>query len=363
MPQPCVVPRRRPAASAPARPRVRAASMSALLAAVAGALLVPVSCGPVPDTRSPDVDLKPPQVQSVQASSPAEISIQFDEEAALSDGKTRITPPLAVQQVTAAGSRVVVQAEAQAPGRRYDLEAEARDTHGNTASFDAEFYGYNARTPALLINELTPRGSGSHPDAVELKCLAAGNIGGVVLYLGCPEDNDGRFVFPPLEVAAGAFIVLHLKPSGDPAEVDETSRPDQSGGFDALPTAWDFWMKDSPGLPGNNGVLSVYDRPGGSVRDAVVWSNRTSQSDEQYGGFGSEQMRCRVEELVRLGAWKAAGQRVSPEDAVNPEGSTATRSLCRAADGRDTNSAADWHIVPTRKASLGTENSDDVYAP
>ena len=47
-----------------------------------------------------------------------------------------------------------------------------------------QFYGFNARVPRLLINEFTPRGSGNHPDLVELKTLTAGNMGGVVLYLG-----------------------------------------------------------------------------------------------------------------------------------------------------------------------------------
>jgi hypothetical protein len=327
------------------------------------AALAAVSCGPLSDSRPAVVDLLPPQVRSVVASSPAEVDISFDEEAALSDGKTRITPPLAVEQVTASGTSVVLHAGPQSPGSRYSLEAEARDSNGNTASFAAEFYGYNGRVPPLLLNEFTPRGSGAHPDAVEIKCLGSGNIGGVVLYLGSPGSHDARYVFPALEVAAGAFVVLHLKPTGDPAEVDETADPASSRGSDASDRAYDFWMKDAPGLPGNNGVLSLCDRPGGACRDAVIWSNRTMESDELYGGFGSEQMRVRAEELALLGAWRQAGARLTPEDAVNPEGSTGTRSVCRSSGSLDTDGAGDWHIVPTRKATFGAENSDEVYAP
>ncbi len=327
------------------------------------AALAASSCGPLSDSRSTDVDLIPPRVQSVQAAGPAEIAITFDEPAELTPGKTRIVPALAVEGAASSGSSVILRGEPQTPGARYSLEAEARDGHGNTASFAAEFYGYNGRVPPLLINEITPRGSGSHPDAVELKCLGAGSLGGVVLYLGSPGNHDGRYVFPPLEVTSGAFIVLHLKPSGDPSEVDETSDPAASGGYDASPAAYDFWMRDGPGLPGNNGALSVCDRPGGECVDAVLWSNRTSQSDEQYGGFGSEQMQIRAEELAACGAWRAAGARITPEDAVSPEGSTGTRSLCRSSDSCDSNRSDDWHIVPTRKASFGAENSDEVYAP
>ncbi len=145
--------------------------VAALLAVAAAAALV--SCGPVADPRARDVDLLPPQVQSVQSEGPTTISVTFDEAAELCEEKTRITPALAVAAVpgvlpdgapdavrNAASNRVTLRGTPQVPGQRYLLEAEARDNRGNTASFAAEFYGYNARVPGLLINEVTPRGSG-----------------------------------------------------------------------------------------------------------------------------------------------------------------------------------------------------------
>ena len=219
----------------------------------------------------------------------------------------------------------------------------------------------DGRVPRLLINELTPRGSGNHPDVVELKALAAGNVGGAVLYLGTPGSYDARLVFPPLEVAAGSFLVVHLRPSGDPGEVDETTDMAASAGFDASDTAFDFWMRDGKGLGGNNGVVSLFDRPGGTCLDGVLYSNRTVESDELYAGFGSEETRARAEELAACGAWAPAGARITPEDGVNPEGSTGTRSLCRSAASDDSNRAHDWHIVPTRRSTIGARNSDEVY--
>ena len=326
-------------------------------------VLLTASCGPLPDSRMKDTDLLPPQVQSVQALGPGEISISFDEDAVLSADKTRITPPLAVSDVTGSSKNVLLRGEPQAPGRLYSLEAEARDAHGNSTSFVAQFYGFNARVPRLLINEFTPRGSGNHPDLVELKALSAGNMGGVVFYMGSPESHDARMVFPPFEVEAGSFCVIHLKPSGDAGEVDETGDAAASKGFDAMDTAFDFWFRDGRGLGGNNGALSLCDRVGGTCLDAVLYSNRTNQSDEQYGGFGSEEMRARADELVKCGSWKPAGARVSPEDGVSPEGSTGTRSICRSSASTDSNRPEDWHIVPTRKATFGSDNSDEVYAP
>ena len=110
-------------------------------------------------------------------------------------------------------------------------------------------------------------------------------------------------------------------------------------------------------------MVSLYDRPGGVCLDGVLYSNRTSQSDSRYRGFGSTVLLAQAEELVRDGGWKAAGSRVLPEDALSPEGSTATRSICRTSRSDDTDCAEDWHIVPSRKATFGAENCDDVYVP
>jgi hypothetical protein len=319
------------------------------------------SCGPVTDPRSADIDLSPPQLQSVTTLGPQEISLQFDEDAGLRIGKTRITPDLAVVETTGPAKTVEIRAAPQSPGCPYTLEAEAQDARGNSASFIAQFYGFNGHVPKVLINEFTPRGSGSHPDIVELKVMTPGDMGGVALYLGTPGSFDAKLVFPSFAVTAGSFILVHLKPTGSAAEVDETRDMTVSRGFDASDTAWDFWLPGGTGISGTNGVISLYDRPGGSCLDAVLYSNRTTQSDEKYRGFGSAEMEARAEEIVSAGGWKAAGPRVTPEDAVSPEGSTGTRSLCRLSTSADTDQAQDWHLVPTRKATFGAENSDDVY--
>jgi hypothetical protein len=328
-----------------------------------GLAFVVAGCGPVPDSRSAEVDLCPPLVQAVDAAGPGEIRIVFDEDAWLVQEKTRISPSLAVAEVTEAAREIVIRAETQVPGRAYTLEAEARDARGNSASFLAEFYGWNPRVPRVLINEFTPRGSGNHPDLVELKVCSDGDMGGVVLYLGTPESFDERLVFPSFAVNRGSFIVVHCKPTGDPVEVDETTDRSASGGLDATDGAFDFWIPGATGLPGNNGVFSLYERPGGALLDGVLYSNRSSQSDARYRGFGSTQMLTRAEELVKDGGWKPAGARILPEDGVSPEGSTGTRSVGRSSTSADTDSMEDWHVVPTRKASFGAENSDEVYTP
>jgi hypothetical protein len=250
------------------------------------------------------------------------------------------------------------------------------DEAKNSLHFLARFYGFNGDVPDLLINEFTTRGTGNHPDAVELYVVRGGNMGGVVLYEGTPGNCDDRLVFPAFEVASGDFLVVHFKPEGIAGEIDETTATDLSGGLDASDRAYDFWVPEGAGISGNNGVVSCYDRPGGLVLDGVLYSNRSSASDEKYWGFGTRDSWERAQELAADGGWLITGARVRPEDAVDPEGSTGTRSICRSpaavpaesATGNDpppldTDSAADWYIVPTLGFTFGEENSDEIYSP
>jgi hypothetical protein len=330
-------------------------------AAVSLALLA--ACGPLPWPRGSEPDLRPPGVEDVSATGPGSLAITFDEEAGLDTGTLRIEPALPVREVSPPGRTVTVGVDPQCPGREYLLEATARDGRGNSTTFLAGFYGYNPRVPRMVVNEFTPRGSSDHPDLIELKALTDGDMGGLVLYVGTPSSFDARLVFPSFEVLRGSFIVVHCRPSGDPAEVDETGDPGVSGGTDVSPSTRDFWLRGGLGLGGNNGVLSLYERPGGAILDGLLYSNRTSGSDDRYRGFGSSEVLERAEELVRDSGWRVAGPLVAPEDGIDPDGSTATRSLCRSSTSDDTDGRGDWHIVPTRGWTFGADNSDEAYEP
>lgn len=330
----------------------------------AACCLLSSTCGPLEALRElPHMDVTPPVLLEVRTVSAEAVELSFDEECSLQPDSLRLAPPLEVRGAGEVGRQVTLQVGGQAPGAEYLMEAVAEDGRGNTLSFIARFYGFNPEVPALLVNELTPRGSGNHPDLVELRVMAAGNMGGVTLYQGTPRNWQDRLVFPAFAVAAGDFILVHFKPQGIPEEIDETEARGLSGGLDASRQAFDFWVREGSGLAGNNGVLAVCDRPGGRILDGLLYSNRTSASDSLYRGFGSREVLERAEELVRGGGWEIGGEQVRPEDGVNPEGSTGTRSLCRGSDSADTGSREDWHIVPTRGATFGRPNSDEVYSP
>ncbi len=227
------------------------------------------------------------------------------------------------------------------PGVRSDIKGRVRDASGNTLSFRCGVWGYNPNVPALLINEFTTKGSGNNPDRVELLALTGGNLAGVALFNGLNSDYDSELIFPSYTVEAGDYIIVQYGP--------------ELSGKHSI----EFYGGES-GLGSNNGVITLYDAPNGELIDAVVYSNRTSESDENYGGFGTSKVFKRIEVLGKSGQWLPFP--ITPERAVESTYSTATRSFCRK-DDLDTNTKGDWYICNTGKASFGGANSEEVYTP
>lgn len=339
-------------------------------ARTASCVLVPAAllsaCLPqvVSEALSPR-DLRPPSVQRWDAEGPGEFVVDFDEVVEVSPGDFASDPDLGALGVASEGTRVRISAAGTlAAGTSLSLEGTVRDPSGNSTSFVLPFWGHNPDLPRALLNEVLTQGSSTHPDLVELAVMESGNLAGLTFRVGCAAAQVLLYVFPPCEVSAGEFVVLHLKPQGIPEERDETGDPTASGGLDAYPYARDFWYRGGDGaLPGENGCMTLYRSPTGPIRDALIYSARTSASDTKYGGFGTQALWDQVRGVVSEGGWKIAGAEIRPEDAARSEGTTSTRTLCRSSDSRDTDSASDWHVVPTKGSSVGKPNSDAVYVP
>ena len=328
------------------------------------------SCAPVEvrdDDSIPD-NLLPPKITGFSVSDSSRIEFIFSKQLVPSALVFEITPPLGTLSAQANGNSVIINlSEMQLPGFKYFIRGRVKDYIGNTLSFSADFYGFNPRVPDIIINEFTTNGSTTHPDMVELYIKSSGNMASVAFYAGCGCENDLQLIFPPFEINDGEYIVIHTKPQGIPAEIDETgpfeTALDDSGGLDASPLARDFWIKGGSGLSGNNGALSVFSSPGADLIDALIYSNRTSLSDDTYRGFGSTVMLHKADCISDKGGWLFTGDIVTPEDCINPETSTATRSISRSSTSGDTNLISDWHVVPTSGYTFGLINNDAVYSP
>mgnify|MGYP006274889157 CR=1 FL=1 len=307
-------------------------------------------------------DLHPPQLRALAMEDPHIIVARFNEVTSVSPEDIIIQPGLGAIEVSAEDRTVTVTTERPAEvGRPYTIEATARDEAGNTLTFMLRVTGYNPSPARLIINEFTCQGSGNRPDLVELLVTESGNLGGVVFYAGSPREHAGSLTFPPVRVESGDFILVHLKPEGIDQEIDEIDATDISGGRNAHPEARDFWMAEPTGLSGNNGAVSLYAYQDGPLLDAVVYSNRSFDPEARYGSFGTKAAQIMIEEVVEDGGWMIAGETVRPEDAVDPEDSTSTRSISRGSDSADTDTAADWHVTPTRGSTFGDVNTDQSY--
>ena len=318
-----------------------------------------LGCEPVGHALVEDVDLLPPIFNGISVTSATTVVVRFDEPVTMAPDAVTVEPDLTVTEVGSGEEVLITVATPSTAGRSYTLHTTVRDERGNSTTFVARFWGFNPRPAGLVINEFTTQGSKKRPDAIELYVTRDGNLGGVTVYDGSADSYRDHVVLPAIEVATGDYVVIHATAHG--LGEDEHADPDQSDHELALPGVWDFWMQEGTGLSGKNGVLTVYAAPGGALLDGVLYSNRTSDSDERYRGFGSKATMLRADRLAELGGWEFSGERIAPEDAISSAATTSTRSLNRDSSATDTDSAADWHTVPTRKASFGAVNSDEVH--
>ncbi len=323
------------------------------------------SCAPNAYIEGPPykIDIQPPVIQSAEVLDNQTIEMRFDEQISSAIENIEIEPELGIASVESDEKRLIVRfSSSQGIGVSYTMRTEVEDLKGNSLSFLYQFSGWNPHVPELLINEINPRGSKSTPDCVELFVLTDGNLGGLMFVIGTEGNAIDTLAFPAIEISKGDYIVIHTKPEGLPEEVDELEEVNTSGGRLALETARDFWMRDAPGLPSNNGAVTLYKRKGGAIIDAVIWSDRDDVPGEDDLGWTSTSFPW-VQEIGLQGEWLADGDIPLPSETLPVGSSTATRSLCRGSIPHDSNAPDDWHTVPTRGQTFGMINIDEVHEP
>ena len=320
-------------------------------------------CNQLPDVPGMlEGDWNPPVFVRTRVVGQAEIVLVFDEPVELLDFAGHAALELNQTATTALARELTLRfSKPLDAGNRYWVSVTVADEHGNRSTVHTPFYGLNERVPRILINEFVCEGSSKNPDWVELVVLSDGNLGGVTLTEGSPSFWESRKILPAVEVVAGDYVLVHFKPQAIPEEIDETVDKAASRGRNHSLVAWDFWVIGGDGIPNTTGALTLSASPEGEVLDAVLYSNRKYEATHQRRGFGTQRQLEMFEEIGKLDAWVTQGEFVIPEDGIDPTDSTATRSLSRSADHGDSDSARDWHVVPTRGATPGAVNTDDVY--
>lgn len=334
---------------------VGGATMWLILGLVLGA------CSVAPEDEVVWGDLSAPSVIAERMDEQGLLELEFDEDVELDEESLRASGGATPEVLIDKGRILSLDTKpGTVAGKAYALAMSAEDKAGNTTSMVIPYYGDNPRLSRVLINELACKSSSTIRDAIELQVLSDGNLAGLTVYIGNPDDNDGFVTFADIEVKSGDFIVVHCKAEGLAGEVDESSDWSASAGKNALPGVLDIWMPGAPGLGDTSGVVLVCDKPLGSVMDAVFYSDKKTESGKEYESFGTKKLLERVRYLHERKAWFGAGNKIAVEDAASSVGLTSTRTLCRL-NLTDNSDRRDWAVVASSRASLGKVNSNELY--
>jgi hypothetical protein len=268
----------------------------------------------------------------------------------------RFSPAVAIGSVEEGSTVRVNFAESPGPGEKLTADLLAEDEHGNTINVLVPFRARNSRIPKLRINELRTENSKPKSEYIEFKMLSAGNLAALRVYAAWnPKTPPLLYEFPPVEVAEGEYVTLHLRTQEENCTDELGSNLDESGGADSSPTARDFWIPGSARLLHNDDAVYVLDQDD-QVLDAVMLAENIDTkwkrpSIADAAGF-----------LFSQGAWKSADGKIGdPAAAVSTVNATSTQTVCRDESAPDTDTAADWYITASKSATPGKPNSTKRY--
>jgi len=251
-------------------------------------------------------------------------------------------------EVLGQGQTVTVRFDdAQLPGgSKVTADILVEDSRRNTLNVLVSFYTRNNHMPSLVINEIRTAYNRPRVEFIEIKTLSAGNLGAMRLFAAY-TGNEPIYIFPPIEVNRGEYIVVHTR-SIEPGLVDETGTIlNLSRGTDASPNGRDLWMPGSTKLHETNAIY-LMDQDDTILDGVLIASSNTRWRDS---------ITAAAEEMVRQGIWPGS----EPGDAFNSEGNTATRTINRIENRTNSHSPADWYITVTSGATPGRFNNPNRY--
>jgi hypothetical protein len=194
---------------------------------------------------------------------------------------------------------------------------------------------------------------------VELKTQGSGNLGGLRLFIAGNYKKPLIFEYPSVDVAAGEYIVLHLRTLGsDAGVVNETGdNLGLSGGADAKPSARDFWIPGTDKLLHKIDAVYLLDQDDGVIDAVMLSENPDSWWTKDYFVEAADM-------LYQQDAWIASDGKVpGPADAaltLNIKTSV-TRSVSRDETIPDSNTQTDWYVTVTSGATPGAMNNPNRF--
>jgi hypothetical protein len=273
---------------------------------------------------------------------------------------------LSATGAAASGRKVTVTTSAQTVKQVYQVTVaktltDLRDHGIDPANNTTTFSGY--LPPAVLrINELNP-GVTTKADLIELRVVAKGNIGGLLI-----QKDVGNLAptllttLPPIDVDVDQLIVVHLKTDG----TSETAHLDDCKDAVCYPTAWDVFDSANGNNIGNSARTVVVREPSGRIQDAVAFYSILR------AGFAKDVSFLQSPQGPFPSQWKPADCSGAPCDETTVKSIVVFTGAAKGVpavsfkDGysigrisnTDTDTAADWAPGPdaTHKNTFGLPN-------
>jgi hypothetical protein len=235
------------------------------------------------------------------------------------------------------------------------------DADGNSLNLLVPFKTRNERMPKILINEVRLECNTPASEFIEFRTQSAGNLGAMRLFAASTSIEDPIYEFPPVEVAAGEYITLHIRTRDATKEVDELDGNLKKAKSDATnDEARDLWVPGSVKYLHKADVIYLLDQDD-RIIDALLIAEGSSDWSK------NKNLAKAAEFAAKQGAWlNKDGEAVkTPDhtDTVVSTGTAQTRTLCRDETKADSNTLADWYICHTSSATPGYENNSKRYVP
>ena len=293
----------------------------------------------------------------------SEDEIEFDFSRPVTVKSLNFEPVIAVAGIED-GSTVKVRLSAiQKPGAEITADILVEDPDKNTINVLIPLRARNNRMPSLVINEICTESAsaaaGKKEEFIEFKMKSAGNLGAMRVVINSNSNAAKKTVyeFSPVEVKKGEYVTLHLRTYNQSSKDEYTDNLDESAGVNASSTGRDFWIPGEAKILHKTAMIYVLDQDDRVIDAAILSENPDNWWTKDY--FAET-----AEFLFNSGAWKSPDGKVCrPQDAVISAKATATRTICRDETVDDSNTAKDWYITDTSKASPGKPNDSKRYVP
>ncbi|NLK45659.1 MAG: lamin tail domain-containing protein [Treponema sp.] len=239
--------------------------------------------------------------------------------------------------------------DATETGNSYIVRGTVIDSNNNTLTFAYIFIGYNDNVPDVILSEVQSRYSNPKVEFVEIYVRTNGNLSGVCIY-SAKDGANGRYEFPPIEVEAGEFVVVHFR-NIEADIANETGNDLNLSGGTYSSSARDLWVENKSARIGDKtDVILLEKTADGVVLDAVAFAESTLED------WPKDTFVQALNRAVKDGAWNS----ISIKDAAVGDKLSATRTISRKGnlDGVIVFSRDSWSVTSINSASPGKPNSD-----